>query len=325
MRSWLKRKIEDKTVSFLISELKLILEKMPLPARAQILAISQLERVRMESLGFPVGVLEQPFNFSRDKLYEIFNELNALRVNSLSYNKKQIKNLKRRMGRYANQIISEIREENEQLTYPIRALELWMCTIAGGILPQRRADIISIWSLFRESLPQVGDAINELILDSKNTSAIFEEDINEWDYAKIDPVIWKNWCNFVPKPYKIDSFSTVDTFGDTYVYRIMDSISGLFSKHLGQEKGEEAMLYFSLFNRTLLETGGLDFDALTETYIKAQLTPEEAALSVISKTASLFKEKKNNKNLTQDQIKIADSFALSLKKVLEAENHQKAF
>ena len=296
---------------------------MPLSARAQILAISQLERVRLESLGFPVGVLEQPFNFSRDKLYEIFDELNTVRINSLSYNKQYKKNLKRRMGRYANQIISEIRDENEQLTYPIRALELWMCTIAGGILPERREDIIGIWSQFRESLPQVGSAINQLILDSKNISFLFEEDNNEWNYAKIDPDVWKNWCDFVPKPYIIDSFSTVDTFGDTYVYRIMDSISEIFIKHLGQEKGKEAMLYFSLFNRTLLETDELDFDAQTETYIKAQLTPEEAALSVISKTASLFKEKMNNKTLTQDQIRIADSFTLSLKKVLEAENYQK--
>lgn len=300
----------------------MVLKNMPLSKRAQIFAISQLERVRHEASGFPVGVFEQPFNFSRDKLYEIFDGLNSERINASLQNKRVLKNLKTRMGRYASQVISENPEAFEKPNYPIRALELWMCTVGGGILPERRADITTIWNLFQESLPQIEEAINQLITESKANIAIFGE---EGYYDKIDPAAWRSWCDFVPKPYNTELFSAVDTFGDTYVYRIFDSILAIFCKHLGQEKGEEAMLCFSLFNRGLPISERLDFDALTETYIKAQLTPEEAALSVISKTASLFKEKRNSKNLTQDQIKVADSFSLSLKKVLEAESHQKIY
>ena len=153
MFGWVRKKSENSRVYMCVKELKWELEAASQVKRAKILALSQLIRtLSMDSLE---GALENPFEYQREDIVFIYNDLEDLRngmTGQLKHLEKSFKNLG----------IDFPDDWKNHVKLTQRAVEVWMTLIGCGMAPDSRDDVRKIWQYLNDSKPSLLLALQEL-------------------------------------------------------------------------------------------------------------------------------------------------------------------
>lgn len=150
-----------------IKDLKWAIEAMPNVDRAYILAMTTALKITMIrdlliDLGVSEDILKYPNNYSDKELYNFYTEFEKIRNQSTTQRELTEKNLKKMgmpMPEYAkgHAIATE------------RALEVWMCTLAIGIIDDNNGDIKKIWKMLSGSSGLIDSSIDKIIHHSDKT------------------------------------------------------------------------------------------------------------------------------------------------------------
>lgn len=78
-----------------------------------------------------------------------------------------------------------------------RGLEVWMCILATGIVPDRTDDVREIWKLLSSSVPSLNDAISKLkkIEEMTNDATGMP---TKGMYGNVSDDYWVETCQYVP-------------------------------------------------------------------------------------------------------------------------------
>ncbi len=141
MFGWLAKKGEDARVAMCVKELKWDLETAQPLRRAKILALAQLLRSELLSAsGLPTGLIDQPFNYDRATVVQLYTTLETIR-NSSALELEQSKKVSARIGMPFPALVEQQSKDTR------RAIEVWMISVGVGVLPSARDDARAIWAL----------------------------------------------------------------------------------------------------------------------------------------------------------------------------------
>jgi len=177
-----------------IKELKWTLEAEGDEYTARVLALAQVLRVQFaaDDPALRAG-LDRPSTFAKSDLFDIYVPLEDLKIKASLQLDANIANFKRMGMPMPNFAIDHARVSN-------RALEVWMCTVGGAILPKRRGDVIEIWRSLQSATPHVRGALDQIRSVEARTSAIVGERVDM--FATIDDAEWLAECRHVPAEYQ---------------------------------------------------------------------------------------------------------------------------
>ncbi|MCH7777634.1 MAG: hypothetical protein IH878_14020 [Gemmatimonadetes bacterium] len=194
MLGWLAKKGESSRVYMCIKTVKWDLETGSAVKRATVLALAQLLRAEMlAQSGIPMDVLDRPLDYSRNDLLSFYDLLETAR----NQNTMQIEATKKNM-RHLGMELPQFAVDHAKTTG--QGLEVWMCTLGAGIVPERRDDVRTIWSYLAGSLDHVGEAISHLREVEQQTAAMTGiEDTGM--FSVIDTNDWTEQCGFVPSVF----------------------------------------------------------------------------------------------------------------------------
>lgn len=179
-------KIGKSKIFMCIKDLKWTIESMPGVDRAYILAMATAIRLTMlknlfAEMNLSEDLLKNPKIYNDNELFTFYTEFEKIRNQSTAQRLATEKNLKKMgmpMPEYAkgHAIASE------------RALEVWMCTLAIGIIEDKKRDIEKIWGMLMESSDLLENAITKIQHHSDKTEqdtgirdGIFDDIyIDEW-------------------------------------------------------------------------------------------------------------------------------------------------
>ena len=188
MLSWPARGGEDSRVYKCIKEMKWELQWANLVKRATILAMAQGVRVTSGEAGM-ADAFDRLLDCSRETLFDIFGRMEATRDQSSVALDATQSSLQR-----VDVKLSEMFVEHTNMT--TRGVEVWMCTLGAGIIPDSREDVVLIWSYLASSFSHVEQAIRNLRCIEKRT-----REATGAACAMLPPIPdeeWKEFCTYVP-------------------------------------------------------------------------------------------------------------------------------
>jgi len=192
MFGWLKHKGDNARIHMCIKELKYHLEASNHERIAVILAMATLVRVvGMEENGFPRIIFDRPDVLPRDALLETYDSMDSTRI----ANVRKLDGAMQ-LARRANARLSDVVIQQSRLSD--RALEVWMCTIGGAIIPERMEDVREIWRLLKSAIPHLPEACSTLY--QWNSQFAFPIGPRS-TIAEIDGDAWMEECGFIPSAY----------------------------------------------------------------------------------------------------------------------------
>lgn len=202
MLDWLTKKNDNARVYMCVKEVKWDLESASPLRRATIYALTALFRnMLIRELSIPADVIDRPLDYARSDLVKFYSGLEGIR----NQNKFQLETTQKGLGRVGIEMPA-FSVEHAKTTN--RALEVFMCTIGTGIVPDRRDDVRLIWTLMYEAKAYTASAIQELRSVESRTNEIFGNAsggmFNEFD----DDAEWEDNCDYLPSMFakKLDLF-----------------------------------------------------------------------------------------------------------------------
>lgn len=188
MRSWFIKKAQNARVTMYTKELKWELETAAPERRATILALASFLRVDAFNDDIPATVLDRPLDYSRGDLMRFFEMLEDIREASALKEKR----LKKSGFPLPDFAVAHFKVSN-------RALEVWMCTIGAGIVPDRRDDVRQIWQHLAGALSSLPTAILRLHEIEAKTAEM--TGASDRMFQGIDTNVWLDACRFVPSAF----------------------------------------------------------------------------------------------------------------------------
>lgn len=194
MFGWLNKKAEHARVSMCIKELKWSLESYSDLKVMKIWATAALLKNEMfGSDSLSEGVLNQPFDYPRNELMQLYSGMEDIRNN----NEIQFKQLQKGMQRFEIEI-PDFAKEQVEITR--RATELWMVTIGAGVVPEKRDEVRKIWSLINDSKGSLSEAIEDLRRVELLTAEVTGfGDSGPHYFNEINTETWISICEFRPR------------------------------------------------------------------------------------------------------------------------------
>lgn len=192
MKSWLYN-IENKMrVSISVKDLKWDLQASSSKQRAEILVLAQYLRcVVLEQEGIDQSVLDKTLDFTREELIKQFEVIEHIRDQARSHLLMTIK----KIHRSGDQLLYS---NNKHIQNTLCALELWLCTIGAGFIPEKREDISYIWLVLTGSHCYHEQAIS-CMLKTQIGNLIGVPRAGKFD--KLNASEWLSQCDFVPSPF----------------------------------------------------------------------------------------------------------------------------
>ncbi len=191
MFGWINKKGQNARIFMCIKELLWDLESSSPLRRAKMVAYSSVYRMAWTEEGVLIyeDVLSRPFDYSRDDLMKIYEEHEDLRNNGAL----ELEQIKKKHMRIHGFDLPAFAIEQSKLTR--RALEILMCTIGVGIVPERRAEVRKIWRYLIDSFPQLNEAILSLREQEDKVCKMTGTDERIFP---ADTNLWLDMCRFVP-------------------------------------------------------------------------------------------------------------------------------
>lgn len=186
MRDWLIRKAQNSRINMCIKEVKWSLESSDLLHRATVLSMAQLFRDQALSEAIPHAVLDSPFNRTREELMTYYVEVEDLRNLSAAKLSDTQRGFKR-VGMELPQVAVDHAKSCN------RGLEVWMCTIGAGVVPERRDDVQKIWMYLEGAAAQIPAAISHLRDVARRTDDAM--------FGRITDQAWTMACSFFPSAF----------------------------------------------------------------------------------------------------------------------------
>jgi hypothetical protein len=191
MFGWVAEKSENARVYMCIKEVKWDLENLTSLRIATILALAQIIREQIiMGAGVPLDVLNSPLDYSRRDLVTFYGVMENIRnagTMQIDATKKNMRNLGVELPKFA--------EDHALATK--RGIEIWMCTVGAGIVPDRRDEVRLIWSYLSKSFDYLKQAINQ-ILEIEDQTIQMTGGVNSEMFSLIDRDEWIKLCQFVP-------------------------------------------------------------------------------------------------------------------------------
>ncbi len=199
MLSWLKSKGENARVYMCTKELKWELESANALRRARILVLGQI--VRATSFGTePLiqDMLNRPLDYPRVDLVKLYEGIENIRNQSNA----QLEHLKKVTPRIMTMEMPQF--VIDRAKDAARGLEIWLCTLGAGIVPDRRDEVREIWDLLQGSMNTAPDAVVSLMRDDKQmqqglTGIGSPGGETIWDDLSPEQVLAA--CTFVPSSF----------------------------------------------------------------------------------------------------------------------------
>lgn len=194
MFGWLAKKSENARIYMCVKDLKWNLEGSSGVDRAQLLAIAVVlgDQFFGEDT-FPKRVADRPLDFPKDQLLRVYEVLEEVR----NHNEMELSSTKKRLAQ-VGMTFPEGAEEHAKRT--ARALEVWMATVASGIVTERRDEVRSIWKLLHTSKPHLGEAFENIVDTEKQIMSFTGQD--DWLFTSLDRQQWRDMCSYVPSQFQ---------------------------------------------------------------------------------------------------------------------------
>lgn len=196
MLGWLAKKGENARVYMCIKEVKWDLERADGLRRATLLLLAQFFRVGMtdeRNGGFNLSYFDRPLDHTRADLVALYTGLEHIRNN----NNVQREQIERSLARFGG--MPEFAVEQSKNTN--RGIEIWMCTVGSGIVPDRRDEVRQIWTMLSEGLPFVREAMRRLQEVAKRTEDATGTKASQM-FEALSPEQWIAAADFVPTAFR---------------------------------------------------------------------------------------------------------------------------
>jgi hypothetical protein len=198
MLRWLATRGENARVYMCIKEVKWDLETADTPRRAMLLANAQRFRLEMldeDKAGLAPSYFDLSRSHSRADLFKIYEVFETIR-NNMNYQYEQIQ---KRLARIGVMLPAYAVEHSKNIN---RGLEVRMCTLGSGIVPDRHDDVRKIWMMLSEGLPLVPEAIRRLqeIAESMATFTGASNPTDMFDEQTIPKLLAA--ADFVPSAFR---------------------------------------------------------------------------------------------------------------------------
>jgi hypothetical protein len=183
MLSWPVRRGEDSRVYRCIKKMKRELQWANLVKRATILALAQGVRVSPSAAGM-ADAFDRPLDCSRETLFDLFRIVEAIRdQSSVALDTTQ-----------SSLQPAEMFAEHRNMA--TRGVEVWMCTLGAGIVPDSHEDVVLIWSYLASSFSNIEQAIRNLrYIEKRMYEATGTSDTM---LPSMPDEEWKKLCAYVP-------------------------------------------------------------------------------------------------------------------------------
>lgn len=196
MFDWLAKKGENARIYMCVKDLKWSLEACSGVDRAKVLATAVV--LAEEFFGeevLPKQVADRPLDFPRGQLLRVYEGLEHIR----NHNAMEISSTKKRLAQFG-MAFPEGAEEQAKRTG--RALEVWMATVASGIVTERRDEVRSIWTLLHTSLPHLDAAFDDIVNTEKRVMSLAGQDGGP--FASLNREQWREMCGYVPSQFQAE-------------------------------------------------------------------------------------------------------------------------
>ena len=192
MKSWLYNIEKKMRVSISIKDLKWDLQASSGKQRAEILVLAQYLRcVVLEQEGIDQSILDKTLDFTHEELIMQFEVIEHIRDQARSHLLMTIK----KIHRSGDQLLYS---SNKHIQNILCALELWMCTIGAGFIPEKREDISYIWLVLTGSHCYREQAISSMLkMRIGNLTGV----PRDGKFDKLNASEWLSQCDFVPSPF----------------------------------------------------------------------------------------------------------------------------
>jgi hypothetical protein len=153
MFKWISQAGEDARVKMCVKSVLWELEMAGMKKRAKILLLAQTNRFQWTSSGaVDLRVLENPLAFPRADMWMVYETLEAAR-NRLT---AQAENIKRQLKAVGMPIPPSSEADMKD---SVTAIEIWMCVVGMGIVPQARESVWKIWTVMLAAAEHIPDAL----------------------------------------------------------------------------------------------------------------------------------------------------------------------
>lgn len=188
---WLTRKAQNSRVYMCIKEVKWDLEASDSIRRAMIFAIAQLFRVEvLEKEGLSISIFNYPAGHPRERIMRFYEQLEDVR----NLGNLQLDQTKKGLERIGIELPNFAISHAKNTT---RGLEVWMCILGTGIVPDRQDDVHKIWSLLAASSAMLTEAISKLKKIEEMTNEATGMPTGGM-FGNVSDEHWIEACQFVP-------------------------------------------------------------------------------------------------------------------------------
>lgn len=195
MFSWLMKKEKNARVAMCTKEVKWELESLDRTQRAEILALAHYLRCEiLQNAGIEQTVLDNPLEYTREYLTRQFETMEQIR----DLARKELR-ISRRIMRRSGDSLPEFSVKH--IHNILSALELWMCTVGAGIVPEKQHEVGYIWCVLAGSQDCLEQAISS-IRSVETRTAHLTGAARDGMFGRISNDEWLRLCNFVPSAFR---------------------------------------------------------------------------------------------------------------------------
>lgn len=193
MFGWLAKKGQDARVYMCVKEMKMALGAASDVRRAKILAMASLLRGQLFSgAGLPREAIDHPMGQPSDQLMQIYEMLEEMR----NHNTREILLTKKRLAQFGMSLPAAAEEHAKNTGFGV---EVWMATVAPGIVAERSDDVLKIWELLRGSRARLDEALEGILHTEAQTMSMLGQE--RGPLANIDRSEWLELCDYEPSQF----------------------------------------------------------------------------------------------------------------------------
>ena len=195
MFSWLVKKEKNARIAMCTKEVKWEIEALDRQERAEILALAQYLRFEiLQSAGIEQTVLDNPLGYTRESLTRHFETMERIR----DLARKELR-VSRRVMRRSGDTLPDFSVKHIQNI--LSALELWMCTVGAGIVPDKKHEVDYIWCVMAGSQDCLEQAISSMRKVESQASSLSGVP-HDGMFGRISNDEWLRLCNFMPSAFR---------------------------------------------------------------------------------------------------------------------------
>lgn len=195
MFSWLVKKEKNARIAMCTNEVKWEIEALDRQQRAEILALAQYLRFEiLQSAGIGQNVLDNPLEYTRESLTRHFETMERIR----DLTRKELRVTRKDVCRSGNTLPDLSAKYIQNI---LSALELWMCTVGAGIMPDKKQDVDYIWCVMAASQDCLEQAISSIRKVEAQTASLTGVP-RDGMFGRISNDEWLRLCNFMPSAFR---------------------------------------------------------------------------------------------------------------------------